>query len=106
MLFIGFDHLEPNKMYYIEQHTLDGIKKSIGTFIKREITLYYEVACFKNIVEFNTERKNSYNYNFHRGCNFYEVRKIKAQQAMEHRALTQILRKILPDEYFLSVFYK
>ena len=24
MLFIGFDHLEPNKMYYIEQHTLDG----------------------------------------------------------------------------------
>jgi hypothetical protein len=105
MIFVGFDHLEPNKLYYIEQHVMGDIVKKMGTFIRHERTLYYEVACFKNITEFNTSRKNAYDYNFHRGCNFYEVRKISAQEAMENRALKQILENIIQDENFISLFF-
>ena len=67
--------------------------------------MYYEVACFKNIREFNTDRKNAYNYNFHRGCNFYEVRKVAAQEAMEQRALKQILENVIQDENFIALFF-
>ena len=62
------------------------------------------VACFKNITEFNTPRKNIYDYNFHRGCNFYEVHKFKIQEAMENRALKQILENVIQDENFIALF--
>jgi hypothetical protein len=105
MIYVGFDHLEPNKLYYIEQHVLDKVIKKIGTFTRHEITLYYEVACFKNITEFNTPRKNIYDYNFHRGCNFYEVYKFKIQETIENRALKQILENVIQDENFIALLF-
>lgn len=102
MIYVGFDHLEPNKLYYIEQNILGDIKKSIGKFIRHETTMYYEVACFQNIKEFNTQRKKSYDYNFHRGCNYYEAHKFDIQREMEKRSFVQIMKKIIPDENFIS----
>jgi hypothetical protein len=102
---IYFHRLEPNKIYYIKRlnNDFEDYTKSIGTFIKYyEVpgSLGYKVACFINISEFNTMRKNTYNYNFNRDTQFYEVKKCQIQQAMEDRALNLILKNITGDEYF------
>lgn len=102
---IYFHRLEPNKIYYIKKinNDFEAYTKCIGTFIKYyEVpgSLGFKVACFINVSEFNTIRKNTYNYNFNADTQFYEVKKYQIQQAMEDRALNLILKNITGDEYF------
>jgi hypothetical protein len=107
MKYVGFDHLEPGKMYYIDQLNCNSPTKSIGTFINTHWSMHFNVACFKNVQNVFTKEKKTftytlYDYNFHRGNNFYEVQKYIIQKNMECRALKEIIGRIIPDEYFLS----
>ena len=97
--------LEPNKNYYIKRinNDFESYTKYIGTFIKYyevPCSIGYKVACFVNVNEFNTTRKNTYNYNFNADAQFYEVKKYQIHQDMEERALKLILKNIIGDEYF------
>lgn len=103
--------LVPGLEYYIASLTWssDGRRvpnekfpKVMGTFMGLSPSDLYENFYFALFSEYRdvSEKGRGYNVSLNDMWRFYPVKKHLIQQAMERRALTQILRNITGDEYF------
>jgi hypothetical protein len=110
MQLINREDLVPEKEYYIEcLTTIDGssniilnksISKMIGTFQYNENGF----AFFKYFRQINEPIELGYAVELGTFWQFYEVRKTEIQNKMESRAVAQILRNVVKDEYFVYMY--
>jgi hypothetical protein len=110
MQLINREDLVPEKEYYIEcLSVVDGssnaivnesISKMIGTFQFNKNGF----AFFKFFRQVNEPIEFGYDVQLGTFWQFYLVRKTEIQNKMESRAVEQILRNVVKDEYFVYMY--